>query len=244
MVSCSIMTASADLLADIEDDLVRVTENRFFRAIAEGTLPRAVFRRFLEEDVKFLDYQVRYFRHLSTRVPPGPLGHLLEGLAGGLAGALPSVYAPLMQRFETSLESALAQSFEPATEVYIRTLGAYAVDAPVVEAIGAELAVLSHPEVVGERLRRVFTALPDTDYGNWIREWGANPAYRGALSALRAAFDGMAHDVSGLDGARRAHRTISRLETLYWETFDGEEAVLEQAFPRRLFDGMRDRPRR
>lgn len=236
------MTASADLLADIEDDLARVSENRFFRAIAEGTLDRAVFRRFLEEDVKFLNYQVRYFRHLSTRVPAGPLAHLLEGLAGGLAGALPSVYAPLMQRFETSLESALAQAFEPATEVYIRTLGAYAVDAPVVEAIGAELAVLSHPEVVGERLRRVFTTLPETDYGNWIREWGANPAYRGALSALRAAFDGMTQS-GGLQGARRAHRIISRLETLYWETFESETATLEQAFPRRLFDGMREAAR-
>lgn len=238
------MSLSRALVEGIEDDLEVVSAHPFFRGLAEETLPQEEFSRFLEEDVRFLEVQARNFARLASRCADRrDLFSPLRELSGGMVGALEGHYRPLFGARGLSFDGAFRQACAPVSEAYLRTLMSYIDDGPLLAAVAAELSVLVHHEIVGERLRKRYPALPDSLYGHWVAAWGANPMFLQLIAQVRAAFDRLAEErPADHSAATRSFRMISRFEILYIDTLVAGVAETRGApFPATLFEGARER---
>ncbi len=231
------MSFTEQLQADLDADIDAVAHQPFFAGLADGTLPPAVFVAFLEEDARCLEQQAAFFARLAARCEGTALFDPFVGLASALSmGALKGLYAHVLPQHGSSVERALSRTLEPFTDVYVRLLQSYAALGPVVEGVTAATTFLIHHEAGGDRLRARYPSLPDTPYGNWIREWGANPAFRGVLAELRRGVDAYValRSPAEVNAARRVARVVSRFEVLYWDQFSGAGSG---PFPSSLYAG-------
>lgn len=230
------MVSTETFTAEIEADFVAVVDHTFFRGLLDGSLPTSIFTTFLAEDMRFLRRMARCYAAMASRVEDPGLYALLAGLASGLPGAVDLLYAPAFERHGLSMSDELVRPQSPLNETYLRVMAGYARDGALAEAVGFVLPCLIHHQVIGDRIRAARPELPGGEYGDWLREFGANPHFRGAVRGLSFAFDGLlAADPAGTEAARRAFRLGSHFEVIFWDDFVTSISKDPGPIPRRLF---------
>ncbi len=202
------------------DDWSRYTEHPFTKALGDGSLPEAAFRRYLVQDYLFL---IEFARAYGLAVYKAPtLADMREG-AGGLAAILDvemDLHVKLCGAW--GLSRADLEQAPPAAETLAYTR--YVLDAGMRGDLLALKVALS-PCVIGyaeiaQRLAANVSGLdPANPYAVWIAEYAGAP-YQAVAEAARAHLDRLAQHY--VTPAREAElgaifREATRLETDFWE---------------------------
>jgi len=194
----------------------------FTRGVAEGTLPRAVFLRWLAQDYRFVSEGRRALAVLLAKAPPQRLD--------ALAGMLHAWDAELALFRDAARSEGAALDAAPCfvTQAYGDFLLATAHAEPFVVGwavlYGVERAYHDAWRWARER------AAPDTPYRPWLENWGSD-AFGAFVQSLAAGLDALA---SGLDDAtlqrlRACFAHTARLEYHFWEmAWHGEQLPVPQ----------------
>jgi thiaminase/transcriptional activator TenA len=231
------MGCSDELLILADRDVEAAASHPFFAGLVRGDLPEATFRGFLEEDARFLVRWARNTALLASRCEDRALSSPLAAIGDGLPGALPILYAPMLEAYGSSLDRALGGKTNPLSEAYLRACSGYCADGTSLDGVAFTLGFFLHHKAVGDRVRARHPELPDTHYGRWVASWGTNPHFQQALVAICEAFnrniEGASEDTR--EDAIRSFLLCSRFEVLYWDALGGAATPREPAFPSSLF---------
>jgi len=189
----------------------------FTRGIADGTLPRDVFLRWLAQDYRFVSEGRRALAVLLAKAPPEALDEL--------AGTLYAWTAELGLFREAARREGAALDAAPCfvTQAYGDFLLATAHQEPF--AVGwAVLYGVERSYHDAWRWARERAA-PDTPYRPWLDNWGSE-AFGAFVAGLAARLDALAAglDAATLERLRACFAHTTRLEHLFWEmAWHGEQ---------------------
>ncbi|WP_293780925.1 TenA family protein [uncultured Aeromicrobium sp.] len=203
------MSFSAQAWEAAQDDIVRILELPFLRDLADGTLPRKTFERYLCDDAHYLDRYARVLAILAAKAPTiGDVGTLAEFAAG----------AAVSERalHEGRLREAIASSTpSPTCDAYTGFLWSRAMTAAPAVGLAAVLPCFTVYAEVGRRLQRWQRA--DHPYRDWLETY-ADPSFADASRACEALADRWAAaDPSAVPAMREAYARAVRYEWQFWD---------------------------
>lgn len=193
----------------------RILAHPFLTELAEGSLPDAVFRTYLAQDVRYIDEFVRVMAVVAGRLPARADTAMLTSRAGEIA-AEHELHEHLMAVFALTPAEVADTAPSPTTLGYLGWLRGLAHAEAIHEALAGMLAC---PWVYWE----VGTALladgsPDPRYQAWIERYGGETAATHVPRMLALA-DRLGPDLTAAQRAAAAERfaTGCRWEWLFWD---------------------------
>ena len=189
----------------------------FNRALADGSLPRAVFQHYIVQDAHYLE---GFARALARAAAGAPDAEAVAQLAGSGAGAIAverQLHAHYMGLFGVDAQTFAATPPSPACEHYVSFLLATAATRGVGEAVAALLPCFWIYRDVGNAIHA--TASADNPYRAWIDTY-AGEDFDAAVTRMCDLADQLAESASATEQARmRAAFTKSALlEWMFWDS--------------------------
>ena len=164
-------TRTRDLLwSDIEGVYAAVREHPFLAGLADGSLPRETFRRFVVQDAHYLRGYARALALRAARAPDDQHGDVHQGAARAIA-AEQGMHAGLAEGLGTTAEAA-AEPLAPTTPAYLSYLLATAYGGSFPEGLGAVLPCYWIYAAVGEELVAGARPTRSTPAGSHVRRGG------------------------------------------------------------------------
>lgn len=201
-----------------------ILEHPFVSGLGDGTLPAAVFERYLRDDAHYLLEYARALALIAARMPTAEGVGVMARSAAGAVEAERELHRTLLG--DAALGSGTAS---PACEAYTGFLLARAATAPVEVALGAVLPCFRVYAEVGAELVRRAGGVTDHPYAAWLSTY-SDPAFAEAVLAVEALADEL--------GARSAHRAdalaayeqATRHEWHFWDqSWRGWDEALSDA---------------
>lgn len=204
------MSLSRQLLADNAALWRTWMPHRFTQAVAEGTLPRPAWLRWLAQDYRFVAEGLRFLGALLAKAPPGAVDALAQTLAawhGELA----------LFREDAGREGAdLAAPPAFVTQAY----GDFLLSVAYTEPFAVGWAVLFGVECSYNDAWRWARehAAPDSPYRPWLENWGSD-AFGAFVQSLAERLDGLEPQLAPEVRKRMDVRfaQTARFEQLFWE---------------------------
>jgi thiaminase/transcriptional activator TenA len=197
-----------------EPDWTAAVDGRFVRELGDGTVPDAVFRRYLEQDYAFVETLTGTFGHALGEAPSmAAKARLAEFL-----GTITNEENDYFERSFEALDGDPEATPDATTRAFVDLLeragrqGGYA----------ETLAVLVPAEWTYETWAAGVESRPDAFYlDEWV-ELHANPAFVDFVAWLRAELD--------REGAAVSARRQRRLDALFRRTVELERAFFEAPY--------------
>jgi thiaminase/transcriptional activator TenA len=207
------MSLTDDLWSDIESIYAEILEHPFVRGLTDGTLPRAAFRHFVEQDSLYLRDYARALALCGARAPePSALQAFVEDAVGALAAE-----QEMLAGFGAELgDEPLGRLALPTTRAYTSHLLAAAYGGSYAEAVGAVLPCYWIYARVGEQL--LAKSSPDPLYARWIAAYG-DESFQSVVRRVLELTDALGAEVSPAERDRMRERfvTSSRYEWMFWD---------------------------
>ncbi|WP_042375499.1 thiaminase II [Streptacidiphilus neutrinimicus] len=207
------MSLTDDLWSDIESIYAEILEHPFVRGLTDGTLPRAAFRHFVEQDSLYLRDYARALALCGARAPQSAaLRAFVEDAVGALAAE-----QEMLAGFRAELgEEPLGELVLPTTRAYTSHLLAAAYGGSYAEAVGAVLPCYWIYARVGEHL--LAKSSPDPLYARWIAAYG-DESFQSVVRRVLELTDALGAEVSPAERDRMGERfvTSSRYEWMFWD---------------------------
>ena len=190
----------------------------FVVALADGTLPQAIFQFYILQDARFLTDLARTFAFAGTKTDDRDrmlkFGEFVIDTVQ-VERALHETYA---QRFGLTMAQMAATPMAPTNYAYTRHMLHIAATGSLAETVTVLLPCAWIYAVIGEH----FQAAEETPTGHPYREWlamYANPDFAAVGAWLRAVVDDEAGrmDDRGRQRLREIFRTSSEYEWLFWQ---------------------------
>ena len=207
------MSLTDALWSDIESIYAEILEHPFVRGLTDGTLPRAAFRHFVEQDSLYLRDYARALALCGARAPQSSaLQAFVEDAVGALAAE-----QEMLAGFGAELgEEPLGQLVLPTTRAYTSHLLAAAYGGSYAEAVGAVLPCYWIYARVGAHL--LEKSSPDPLYARWIAAYG-DESFQSVVRRVLELTDALGAEVSPAERDRMRERfvTSSRYEWMFWD---------------------------
>ncbi|MEY9877369.1 thiaminase/transcriptional activator TenA [Streptacidiphilus sp. MAP12-33] len=207
------MSLTDDLWSDIESIYAEILKHPFVRGLTDGTLPRAAFRHFVEQDSLYLRDYARALALCGARAPESAaLRAFVEDAVGALAAE-----QEMLAGFGAELgDEPLGQLVLPTTRAYTTHLLAAAYGGSYAEAVGAVLPCYWIYARVGEEL--LAQSSTDPLYARWIAAYG-DEAFQSVVRRVLALTDALGEELSPAERARVRERfvTSSQYEWMFWD---------------------------
>ncbi|WP_042414792.1 thiaminase II [Streptacidiphilus anmyonensis] len=215
------MSLTDELWSDIESIYAEILAHPFVRGLTDGTLPRAAFRHFVEQDSLYLRDYARALALCGARAPQtSALQAFVEDAVGALAAEqemLAGFGAELGDEPPPASGRGYPQELVlPTTRAYTSHLLAVAHGGSYAEAVGAVLPCYWIYARVGEHL--LAKSSPDPLYARWIAAYG-DEAFQSVVRRVLELTDALGAEVSPVERDRMRERftTSSRYEWMFWD---------------------------
>ncbi len=204
------LRANAGLCADIR-------AMPFNRALADGSLPAAIFRHYIIQDAHYLD---GFARALARAAAGAPDAEAVARLAGAAAGAIAverQLHAHYMGLYGVDAADFAATPPSPACAHYVGFLIATAAMGGAAEAVAALLPCFWIYRDVGAAIHA--TAQPGNPYRAWIDTY-AGADFDAATTAMCELADRLGAGASAGEAARMqaAFSRSAVLEWMFWDS--------------------------
>jgi thiaminase/transcriptional activator TenA len=207
------MSLTEDLWSDIESVYAEILQHPFVCGLTDGTLPRAAFRHFVEQDSLYLRDYARALALCGARAPESAA---LQAFVADASGAM-AAEQELLAGFGAELgEEPLGQIVLPTTRAYTSYLLAAAYGGSYAEAVAAVLPCYWIYARVGEHL--LAKSSPDPLYARWIAAY-ADEEFQSVVRRVLTLTDALGAEVSPAERERMRERfvTASRYEWMFWD---------------------------
>lgn len=196
-----------------------VDASPFLAQLADGTLPRATFRHYLEQDAIYLAGYARALALLSARAPDPAAAGFWAGAAQGASVVEVSLHGDLLGSGALGSGSGPVEA-SPTTLGYVSHLVATAATTPYAVAAAAVLPCFwIYADVAARLAASAAVAGSDHPYARWIAAYDAaefTDSVRGARELVDAAGDTADEVVRGAMHA--AFAVATRYELMFWDT--------------------------
>lgn len=194
-----------------------ILEQPFIRQLADGTLDRAVFNRYLQQDALYIENYSRVLANIASRLPEmAQVASFLDFAKDGVA-----VEEEMHKAYLADTDMSRVK-MSPTCLLYCSLLSAQC-HAPVEVAAAAILPCFWVYHEVGRHIKANSTT--DNPYGKWIDTYD-NPWFDKSNERAIEICDQLA-DKTSPDIRRRMTEifvTATRMEWMFWESaYSGEE---------------------
>lgn len=204
------------LWSDVEDVYSAILAHPFVTGLTDGTLPRAAFRYYIEQDAHYLRGYARALASCAAKAPDEDATVMFAEHAAGAIAAERDLHASLMADLGSSVEAAAKEPVSPTTRAYVSYLMATAHTGSFGEAVAAVLPCYWIYARVGDEL--LARSSPDPLYARWIAMYGSDD-FQGVVDAVLDVTDRVGADAgpAELAAMRRHFHTTSRYEWMFWD---------------------------
>lgn len=216
------MTFSADAWAAAGPWYDAIRAHPFLTGLADGTLERKVFLRYIADDAHYLS---RYARALATTAARWPVPEQAAVLARFAAGAVDAerlLHESLLAEAGGSLaDTVAAVEPTPTCLAYVSTLQADAAHAPAAVALAGLLPCFRIYTEVGRELVTVLSSEGDDGgshpYAAWLRTYG-DPVFAEDTRRAESFADEQAERHPGaVADMHDAYARATRFEWMFWD---------------------------
>lgn len=213
-----VMSFSADAWAAAAPWYDAIRAHPFVTGLADGTLDRKVFLRYIADDAHYLS---RYARALATTAARWPEPEQAAAIARFAAGAVDAerlLHEALFAEAGASLSDAVGQvEPTPTCLAYVHTLQADAALAPAGVALAGLLPCFRVYTEVGRELVTVLSGTDTHPYEAWLRTYG-DPAFEADTRRAESFADEQAERHPGTVAAMHdAYARATRFEWMFWD---------------------------
>jgi thiaminase/transcriptional activator TenA len=204
-----------ELWAGIEPVYAKTLQHPFLTGLADGTLPRAKFEFYLQQDALFLETFSDALKTLATKAPRNEWQTILNQHAADAITEEQQLHLTLL-RGKTAREKA------PSNYAYTNHLLATVTRRPFAEGLAAVLPCYWIYWEVGKELKKRGSR--DADYQRWIDVYSDEGYRESVMQVLRM----MNSTAEGLDAAARERlkelfTRSARYEYMFWDMAWKEE---------------------
>ena len=218
------MTFTEQTWARTADLRAAVERSTFLAELGAGTLERAVFRHYLEQDAIYLAGYARALALLAARAPDAEAAGFWARSAHGAALVETSLHADLLSS-DVLPPAPAAPRASPTTLGYVSYLVATAATAPYAVGAAAVLPCFWVYADAGTRLAASAAAAAggQNPYARWIATYD-DPAFHASVTEARALVDAAAAAEPALaEAMHEAFAVATRYEWMFWETAHARE---------------------
>ncbi|CUX79384.1 MAG: thiaminase II TenA [Roseibaca calidilacus] len=188
----------------------------FNRGLADGSLPRAAFQRYIIQDAHYLNGFARALALAAGRAPDAQAVSQLAGFAAGTLQAEHELHAHYMGLFGVTKDDFAATPPSPACDHYTNFLIATSATRSTAESVAAVLPCFWVYRDVGRAIHAC--AAPDTPYRAWIDTY-VSDRFDAAVEACCAVAERLYESAQGT--TRDSMCTIfARSTLLEWSFWD------------------------
>jgi thiaminase/transcriptional activator TenA len=211
-----------ELWSGIRPLYARTLQHPFLKGLADGSLPRARFQYYLEQDSHYLRAFAQVLGVLAAKAPREEWALTLHRHAADALATERKLHESVLASFGVSPPEAREARMAPTNYAYTNHLLAVAFREPFANGLAAVLPCYWIYWEVGKELKKSGSKNPD--YQRWIDQY-ADPEYGNAVREALAMMDAIG---AGLDAAERRalhdrFRTSSRYEWMFWDMAWREE---------------------
>lgn len=206
----------------------------FLAALADGSLPPAVFRHYLEQDGCYLREYTRALALLAARAPDPAHAAVWAGSAAGAVAAERDLHADLLGHellaapggppVPGAAAAGGAVEPSPTTLAYSSWLVAQAATAPYAVGAAAVLPCFTVYAEVGRSLAREVARRADHPYARWTAAYADEAFQQASARAADVVAEAVAADPVHEDAAVAAAVRATRLEWMFWDAAARREA--------------------
>jgi thiaminase (transcriptional activator TenA) len=204
-----------DLWAGIEPVYAKTLEHPFLHGLADGTLPRAKFDYYLQQDALYLDTFSEALKALAAKAPRKEWQATLRQHAA-------DAIEEKNQLHLTLLRGKLASEMAPTNYAYTNHLLATVARRPFAEGLAAVLPCYWIYWEVGRELKK--RGSKNADYQRWIDQY-SDESYHGsveqALEMMNSVSGGL--DSAARERAKQLFARSARYEYMFWDMAWKEE---------------------
>ena len=194
-----------------------ITTHPFLVALADGSLPEAVFARYLVDDSHYLTGYARALATLAARTADPAASAMLAGSAAQGITAERELHAAYLTPRGIDPQAADAPEQSPTCAAYIGTLQTLAAYAPIEVGLAGVLPCFRVYEEVGQAVV-AQTAEPDHPYRAWIDAY-ADAAFEQSVRDIERHVDEVAAAATERrrDEMLGAYARAARFEWMFWD---------------------------
>lgn len=214
------MTFSADAWTAAGPWYDAIRAHPFLTGLADGTLERKVFLRYIADDAHYLSRYARALATTAARWPEPSQAAVLARFAAGAVDAERLLHEALLAESGLSLRAALGDAeATPTCLAYVSTLQADAALAPAAVALAGLLPCFRIYTEVGQELVTILSGA-DGDghpYAAWLRTYG-DPVFAEDTRRAESFADEQAERHPGTVAAmHEAYARATRFEWMFWD---------------------------
>ena len=210
------MTFTQDVLVENADLCAAIRAMAFNRALADGTLPREIFRHYIIQDAHYLEGFARALALAATRAPDADGVRQLAQSAAGAIAVERQLHEHYLGLYGVGADSFAATPPTPVCAHYVSFLVATTATRGVAEGVAALLPCFWVYRDVGRAIHGA--ASTDNPYRAWIDTY-AGEAFDAAVEAACALADRLAES-AGAAERKRMHAAFARSTLLEWMFWD------------------------
>lgn len=216
------MTFSADAWAAAGPWYDAIRAHPFLAGLADGTLERKVFLRYIADDAHYLNRYARALASTAARWPEPSQAAVLARFAAGAVDAERLLHESLLAEAGGSLaDTVAAVEPTPTCLAYVSTLQADAAHAPAGVALAGLLPCFRIYTEVGRELVTVLSDGSDDGvshpYATWLRTYG-DPVFAEDTRRAESFADEQAEQHPGTVAAmHEAYARATRFEWMFWD---------------------------
>ncbi|WP_299035525.1 TenA family transcriptional regulator [uncultured Pseudokineococcus sp.] len=210
----------------------------FLAALADGSLPPAVFRHYLEQDRCYLREYARALALLAARAPDPAHAAVWAGSAAGAVAAERDLHADLLGHALLAAAGAGSSAGEapvpgespapaaepsPTTLAYSSWLVAQAATAPYAVGAAAVLPCFTVYAEVGLALAERAARRAEHPYARWTAAYAEAAFQQASARAADVVVEAVAADPAHEDAAVAAAVRATRFEWMFWDAASRKE---------------------
>ncbi|PZF86225.1 TenA family protein [Jiangella anatolica] len=195
-----------------------IRKHPFLTGLADGTLERTVFLRYLADDAHYLSRYARALATTAARWPDPAQAAVIARFAAGAVDAERLLHEALLAEAGTTLADALGEiEPTPTCLAYANTLQSDAALAPAGVALAGLLPCFRVYTEVGRELVAVLDGAQRHPYETWLRTY-ADPAFEADTRRAESFADEQAERHPGTVAAmHEAYARATRFEWMFWD---------------------------
>lgn len=192
-------------------------DHEFVRQLADGSLPKACFQHYLQQDYAFL---IQFTRAWALAVYKSrTLTEMREAQAGinAMLDLEIGLHIDYCQQWGISEEQLAKVDESPACVAYTRYVLDCGMSGGLADLYAALLPCIYGYAEIGQRLIQL-TPVTDNPYQPWIDMY-ASDEYQAVANAAKTKFNWLCKEVSKtkLDELQNIFRTATRMEVAFWQ---------------------------
>lgn len=215
------MTFSSDAWERAKPWYQAILEHAFLRELADGTLPREVFLRYIVDDTHYLSRYSRALASTSAKWPEAAGAAVIAGFAAASVEAEQVLHQAVMAQEGIDMSAASLPEPTPTCLAYVNTLQADASLAPAGVALAGLLPCFRIYAEVGQHLVGVLATYTGGagahPYEEWLRMYGDPEFAEATRQAERLADEQAERDPVAVEAMHRAYGRAVRFEWMFWD---------------------------